>query len=68
MYWQQGMGTQRTTSVQLIKDNTYHGTSTGLLGPPRNDQDRNRRLEIRLLRYTVTTMPGRNMETSGVPI
>jgi len=28
----------------------------------------NRRLKIRLLRYTVRTMPGRKMETSGVPI
>jgi len=68
MHWQMGMGRQRTTSFRRIKDETHHGTSTGLLRPPRTDQNRDRRLEIRLLRYTVTTIPGRKVETSGVPI
>jgi len=68
MHWQLGMGRQRTASIQRIKEKTYHGTSTSLLQPPRTNQNRNRRLKIRLLRYTVTTMPGRKMETSGVPI
>jgi len=36
--------------------------------PPRTNQNRNRRLEICLLRYPVTTMPGRKVETSGLPI
>jgi len=68
MYWQLGMVRQRTASVRRIKDKTYHGTSTGLLRPPHTDQHLKRRLEIVLLRYTVTTMPGRQKETSGVPI
>jgi len=68
MHRQLGMGKQRTTSIRRIKDKTYHSTSTGLLGAPRIDQNRNRRLEIRLLRNIVTTMPGRKMETSGVPM
>jgi len=68
MHWQLGMGRQRTTSVRRIKDKTHHGTSTDLLRPPRTDQNRNRCIEICLLRYTVTAMPGRKMETSGVPI
>jgi len=68
MHWQMRMGRQRTASFRRIKDETHHGTSTGLLRPPRTGQNRDRRLEIRLLRYTVTTMPGRKVETSGVPI
>ena len=63
------MERQGTTSIQQIKDKTHHSTSTGLLRPPCTDQNlKNRRLKIPLLRYTVTTMPGRKMETSGVPI
>jgi len=68
MHQQLGMGRQRTARVGRIKENTHHSTSTGLLRPPRTDQNRNRRLKIRLLRYTFTTMPGRKMGTSGVPI
>jgi len=68
MHWQMGMGRQRIASVRRIKDKTHHNTSTGVLRPPRTDQNRNRRLKIRLLQYTVTTMPGRKIEMSGVPI
>jgi len=68
MHWQLGMGRERTASVRRIKDETHHGTSTGLLRPHHTDQNRKRRLKIRLLRYTGTTMPGRKMETGGVPI
>jgi len=68
MHWQLGMGRQRTASVRRIKDKTYHGTSTGLLRPPRTNQNRNRGRKIHLLRYPVTTMPGRKMEARGVPI
>jgi len=68
MHWQIGMGRQRTASVRRIKDEPHHSTSTGLLRPSRTDQNRNRQLEIPLLRYIVTTMPGRKMETSGVTI
>jgi len=38
IYWQLGMGEQKTTSVRRIKDKTYHGTSTDLLRPPGTDQ------------------------------
>jgi len=68
MHWQLGIGRQRTTSLRQIKDKTHYGASTGLLRPPGSKQNRNRRLEIRMLRYVVTTIPGRKMETSGVPI
>jgi len=68
MYWQLGMGRQKTASNRRSKDKTYHGISTGLLRPPRTNQNRNRRLKIHLLWYTLTTMPGRKMETSGVLI
>jgi len=68
MHWQLGMGRQRTASIRRIKDEAHHGPSTGLCRPPRTEQNRNRPLEIGLLRYTVTTMPGLKMETSGVPI
>jgi len=57
MHWQLGMERQRTTSIPRIKDTTQHSTSTGLLRPPRTDQNRNRRLKIRLFRYTITAMP-----------
>ena len=65
---QLGMGRQRTASMRRIKDKTHHSTSTGLLRPPRTNQNQNRRLKIPLHWYTVTTMAGRKMETSGVPI
>ena len=68
MHWKLGMGRQRTARFRRIKDKTHHGTSTGILRPPRRDQNRNRGLEMRLFRYTVSTMPGRKMETSCVPI
>ena len=68
MHWQLGMGRQRTASLRRIKDETHHGPSTGLLRPPRTDQNRNGRLKISLFRYTITAMPGRKMETSCVPI
>jgi len=68
MHWQLGMVRQRTASIRRIKDKTHHSTSTGLLRSPRTNQDRNRPLKIHLLKYTVTTMPGRTMETSGIPI
>jgi len=68
MHRQLGVGRQRTPRVRRIKDKTHHGTSTGILRPPRRDQNRNRGLEMRLFRYTVSTMPGRKMETSCVPI
>jgi len=59
MYWQLGMGRQRTASFRQIKDKTHYGASASLLRPPRTNQNRNRRLEICLLRYPVTTIPGR---------
>jgi len=68
MHWQLGMGKQRRASFRRIKDKTHYGASTGLLRPPRTNKNRNRRLEVRLLRYPVTTMPERKMETRGVPI
>jgi len=68
IHWKVGMRRQRTASVRRIKNKTHHSASTGLLRPPRTDQNRNRCLEIRLLRYAVTTIRGPNMETSGVPI
>ena len=61
-------GDKEKTSIRRIKDKAHHSTSTSLLQPPRANQNRNRRLKIRLLRNTVTTMPGRKMEASGVPI
>ena len=68
MHWQLGMGRQRTVNLRRIKDETHHGTSTGLLRHPHTNQNRNGCLKIRLLRYTITAMPGRKMETSCVPI
>jgi len=68
MHWQLGMGRQGTTSIRRVKDKTHHGTSTGLLRPPRTDQNRNGRLKIRLFRYIITTMPGWKMETGCIPI
>jgi len=68
MHWQLGMGRQGTTSIRRVKDNTHHGTSTGLLRPPGTDQNRNGRLKIRLFRHTITAMPRRKMETSCIPI
>jgi len=59
---------QRPTSLRRIKDKAHYGTSTGLLRPPRTNQDQNRCLKIRILRYTVTAMPGREMGTSGIPM
>jgi len=66
--WQLGMGRQSTASVGRIKNKTHHGTSTGLLRLPHTNQNQNIRLEIRLLRYTVTTMPGWKMDPRGVLI
>jgi len=68
MHLQLGVGRQRTTSIRGIKDKTQHATSTGLLRPPRTDQNRNRCFKIPLLRYIITAMSGWKMETSGVPI
>jgi len=31
VHWQLGVGRQRTTSIQRIKNKTHHSTSTGLL-------------------------------------
>jgi len=68
MHWQLEMGRQGTTSIRRVKDETHHGTSTGLLRPPRTEQNRNGRLQIRLFRYTITPMPGRKIGTSCIPI
>jgi len=68
VHWQLGVGRKGTTSIRRIKDKTQHSTSTGLLRPPRTDQNRNGNLKIRLFRYTITAMPGLKMETSCVPI
>jgi len=67
MHWQLGVGRQRAKSIRRTKDKAHHSTSTGLLRPPRTDQNRNRRLKICLLRHTISTMPGRKMETGGIP-
>jgi len=61
-------GDKEQQAFDEIKDKAQDGTSTGLLRPSHTDQNRKRGLEIRLLRYTVTTMPGWKMETSGLPI
>ena len=68
MHRQLGMGRQRAKSIRLTKDKAHHSTSTGLFRPCRTNQDRNRRLKICLLRHTISTMPGREMETGGIPI
>jgi len=68
MHRQLRMGRQRTTSIRRIEDKIHHGTGTDLLQPSGTNQDRNRRLKIHLLRYTVTTMSGGKMEASGIPI
>jgi len=68
VHWQLGVGGQRTTSIRRIKDKTHHSTSTGLLRPPRTDQNRNGGLIIRLFRYTIRAIPGRKMGTSCIPI
>jgi len=39
MHRQLGMGRQRTARLRRIKDEAHHGTSTGLLRPPRTDQN-----------------------------
>jgi len=46
VHWQLGMGRHRTTSIRRTKDKAHHSTSTGLLRPPRTDQNRNGRLKI----------------------
>ena len=68
MNQQRGIGRQTTTIIRPIKALTHHSTSTGILRPPHTDQNLNRRLKIPLLRYSVKTMPGQQMETSGIPI
>jgi len=65
MHRQLGVGRQGTKGIRRTKDKAHHSTSTGLLRPPRTNQNQDRRLKIRLLRHTLTTMPGRKMETSG---
>jgi len=65
---QLGVGRQGTKNIRRTRDKAHHSTSTGLLRPPRTDQDRNRRLEIRLLRNTLSAMQGWAMEASGILI
>jgi len=62
------VGRQGTKSIRQTKDKAHQSTSTGLLRPPGTNQDRNRGLKICLLPHTISTMPGREMETSGIPI
>jgi len=68
MRWQLGVGRQGTKGMRRTKDKTHHSTSTGLLRPPHIDQDRKRRLKIRLPRNTISAMQGREMEARGIPI
>jgi len=65
---QLGIRRQTTTSIRQIKDKTHQSTGTDLLPPSGTTQDGNRRLKIRLLWSTVTTMPGWKMEATGIPI
>jgi len=58
---------ETTTSIRQNEDKTHHYTGTGLLRPPRTNQDRlrNRGFKIRLLRNNIRTVPGQKVETSG---
>jgi len=55
---QLGVGRQGTKGIRRAKDKTHHSPSTSILRPPRTNQDRNRRLKIRLLRNSISAMQG----------
>jgi len=63
---QVGMGRQGTTSICRIRDKAHPSTCPGLLRLPHTNQDRNRRLKIRMLGDTITTMSGWKVESSGI--
>ena len=65
---QLGMVGQRTESIRRTQDKAHHVTSTGTLQTWSTNKTRNGRLEIRVFRYPITTMRGREMETSGLSI
>ena len=65
---QLGMGRQRTKSIRRTQNKTHHITSTGTLQTWSTNKTRDRRLEICVLRNPITTMRGREMQTSGLPI
>jgi len=45
MHRQLGVGRQGTKGIRRTKDKAHHSTSTGLLRPPRTNQNRDRRLK-----------------------
>jgi len=65
---QMGMVRKRTGSIRRTKNKTHHSTSTGVLRPSHTNHNRNRHLEIPLLQYTISTMPAREIEASGIAI
>ena len=68
MHRQLGVGRQRTKGIRRTKDKTQYSASPGLLLPPCTNRDRDGRLEIRLLRNTISAMQGGEMEAIGIPI
>jgi len=68
MHQQLGVGRHGTKSIRRTKDKAHHSTSTGLFQPSHTNQHRNCRLKICLLRHIISTMPGREIEISGIPI
>src|ERR1700761_4823548 len=66
--WQMGMDRQGTASIRRTTKETHNSTSNGPLQPYGSNQDRNRRINIRLFWYPITTVRRWKMETSGLPI
>src|SRR6201996_1510432 len=62
------MDGQGTTRIRRITKETHNGAGYGPLQPCGTNQDRNRRIKIRLFWYPVTTVRRGKMETSSLPI
>ena len=63
-----GVDRQRTTRIRQTQKKTYNGTSHGPLQAQGTNQDRNRRVQIRLLRHPITIMRRWKMETGSLSI
>ena len=63
-----GVDKQGTTRIRRVTKETQNSTGYSPLQPCGTNQNRDRRIEIRLFRYPVTTVQRRGMEASCLPI
>ena len=68
VWWQMGMGGQRTNGIRWTQNEIHNITSTGPLQTRSTKEARDRHVEIPLFRNHISTIRQWEMETSSLPI